>query len=84
MQLILFGLLVGSIAGAPSNRSSVTTTATHTHTVSGSSHLYAYNLSCNSVCTVACQGLEQDCLNCWRRCYLTKGFMLDSGDIRIC
>ena len=27
MQMILFGLLVGSIAGAPSNRSSVTTTS---------------------------------------------------------
>ena len=78
MQLILFGLLVGSITGAPSS------TTTATRTVSGRSHLYEYNLSCYSVCTVACQGLERDCLNCWRRCYMMKGYMVDSGDIRIC
>ena len=41
--------------------------------------------TCEVRCSKKCPGVEsRACLSCYRRCWLMKGYMLDSGDMSLC
>ena len=41
--------------------------------------------SCEVKCHGICQvGIRDRCQRCYRRCWLMKGYMLDSGDMPLC